>query len=95
MERGAVQMKQGAAQMRDEARKLRDPAYRAKVIAEAKANADAGKWKGANWSYKVPTDQELIDAIPKMEEGARNMDAGVDDMRRNAKTMREEAKRKD
>ena len=93
MERGAVQMKQGAAQMRDEARKLRDPAYRAKVIAEARANADAGKWKGANWSYKVPTDQELIDAIPKMEDGARKMDAGVDDMRRNAKKMREEAQR--
>ena len=82
MERGAVEMRRGAAQMREEARKLRDPAYRAEQIRKAAARGD-----------RVPTDQELIDAIPKMEEGARKMDSGVEEMRRGAQRMREQARR--
>ena len=91
MDRGAIEMRQGAARMREEARKLRDPAYRAQVIAEAKANR--GKWGNSNWNDKVPTDQELIDAIPKMDEGARKMDEGVEKMREGARKMRESAQR--
>ena len=91
MERGAVEMRKGAAKMREEAVKLRDPAYRAKVIAEARENAS--KRNGSGWNYKIPTDQELIDAIPKMEEGARKMDAGVESMREGARKMRESAER--
>ena len=90
MDRGAIEMRRGAAQMREEARNLRDPAYRAKVIAEARANQS--RW-GSKWGNKVPTDQELIDAIPKMEEGARKMDEGVDKMRQGAQRMRESARR--
>ena len=91
MDRGAIEMQRGAAQMREEARKLRDPAYRAKVIAEARENK--GNWGGMKWNNKVPTDQELIDAIPKMEDGARRMDEGVEQMRRGAARMRESARR--
>lgn len=81
MDQGAVQMRKGAATMREEARKLRDPAYRAKVIAE---NAARGQHT---------TDQELIDAIPKMEAGADEMEKGIDDMKRGAAKMREEARK--
>jgi hypothetical protein len=84
MERGAIAMREGAAKMREEARKLHDPAYRAEQIRKARARGD-----------DVPTDQELIDAIPKMEDGARKMDAGVDEMRRGAQRMREQARRQD
>lgn len=91
MDRGAIEMRRGAAQMRDEARKLRDPAYRAKVIADARANQ--GRWGGKNWNNKIPTDQELLDAIPKMEDGARKMDEGVEKMRQGAARMRESARR--
>ena len=83
MERGAIDMRKGAATMREEARKLRNPAYRAEQIRKAQARGD----------HHIPTDQELIDAIPKMEDGARKMDAGVDDMRRGAQKMREQARR--
>ena len=80
MERGAIDMRRGAAQMREEARRLRDPAYRAQQIARARERGD-----------HVPTDQELIDAIPKMEEGARRMDEGVEQMREGARKMRQQA----
>ena len=93
MDRGAIEMRRGAAQMREEARKLRDPAYRAKVIAEARENN--GRWGGTSWGNKVPTDQELIDAIPKMENGARKMDEGVEKMREGAERMRQSARRHD
>ena len=93
MDRGAIEMRRGAAQMREEARKLRDPAYRAKVIAEARENKS--RWGSTNWNNKVPTDQELIDAIPKMEDGARKMDDGVEKMRQGAAKMRESARRQD
>jgi beta-lactamase regulating signal transducer with metallopeptidase domain len=89
MERGALEMRRGAAQMRDEAHKLRDPAYRAKVIAEAEANKARGS--SGKWGNKVPTDQELIDAIPRMEDGARRMDEGVERMREGAAKMRRSA----
>ncbi len=79
--------------MREKARMLRDPAYRAKVIAEARENK--GRWGGMSWNNKVPTEQELIDAIPKMEEGARKMDEGVEKMRQGAAQMRESANRQD
>ena len=90
MDRGAIEMRRGAAQMREEARKLRDPAYRAKVIAEARENQS--RW-GNKWGNKIPTDQELVDAIPKMEDGARKMDEGVEKMRQGAAKMRESARR--
>lgn len=80
MERGAVEMREGAAKMREEARKLRDPAYRRKIMEEHRARGD-----------RVPTEQELIAAIPKMEEGAAKMDSGVDKMREGAAKMRRQA----
>ena len=83
MERGAIDMRKGAADMRREARRLRDPAYRAEQIRKAQARGDD----------HVPTDQELIDAIPKMERGAEKMDAGVEKMRDGAKRMREQARK--
>jgi beta-lactamase regulating signal transducer with metallopeptidase domain len=91
MERGAVEMRKGAAQMREEARKLRDPAYRQQVIADARS----GRWSrnGTHYGDHVQTEQELIDAIPKMEEGARKMDAGVEKMLAGARRMREQSQR--
>ena len=83
MERGAVGMREGAKEMREEARKLRDPAYRRKVQEEHRARGQ-----------KVPTDRELLDAIPKMEKGADRMEASIDDMRRGAAKMREEARKR-
>jgi beta-lactamase regulating signal transducer with metallopeptidase domain len=91
MERGAIEMQKGAAQMREEARKLRDPAYRQQVIADARSGRS--RWGGTSYGDKIPTDQELIDAIPKMEQGARKMDAGAVKMRQGAQRMREGAKK--
>jgi hypothetical protein len=91
MERGAIEMRKGAAQMREEARKLRDPAYRQQVIADARSGRS--HWGGTSYGDHVPTDQELIDAIPKMEEGARKMDAGVEKMLAGARRMREQSQR--
>ena len=88
MERAIPEMQSGAAQMREEARKLRDPAYRAKVIADARENQSR---LGGKWNNKIPTDQELIDAIPKLEQGADKMDAGVEKMREGAAKMRRSA----
>jgi hypothetical protein len=67
--------------MAQEAVKLRDPAYREKQIAE---NARRGE---------VTTHQELIDAIPKLEKGSRNMIQGAENMRRGAENMRRSAQR--
>ncbi len=72
MREGADQMVEGARTMREEARKLRDPAYRAEQIARAR---DRGQ---------TVTDQELLDAIPKMESGADRMEAGAARMREQA-----------
>jgi beta-lactamase regulating signal transducer with metallopeptidase domain len=81
MERGAIDMDRGAREMAQEAIKLRDPAYREKQIAE---NARRGD---------VTTHQELIDAIPKLEKGSRNMIQGAENMRRGAENMRRSAQR--
>jgi beta-lactamase regulating signal transducer with metallopeptidase domain len=96
MERAIPQMQSGAAQMRDEARKLRDPAYRQKVIAEARAN-QGRRINGKTIRYydHVPTDQELIDAIPKMLEGADSMEASIPQMRKGAEQMRRSAQEQD
>lgn len=77
MERGAEGMVRGARQMEEEAAKLRDPAYRERQIARA---AEDGR---------TVTHQELIDAIPKLEAGAKKMVEGAARMREGAKKMRE------
>lgn len=69
MRQGAEQMVDGARDMREEARKLRDPAYRARQIERARERG------------QTVTDQELLDAIPKMESGADQMEAGAARMR--------------
>lgn len=61
MRAGADQMDEGALNMREEARKLRDPAYRARQIERARERG------------QTVTDQELLDTIPRMEEGADRM----------------------
>ncbi|WP_332661048.1 M56 family metallopeptidase [Brevundimonas sp.] len=66
---GAEQMELGARNMRDEARKLRDPAYRAEQIERARERG------------QTVTDRELLDAIPRMEEGADRMIEGAARMR--------------
>jgi beta-lactamase regulating signal transducer with metallopeptidase domain len=76
MERGADGMVRGARQMEEEADRLRDPAYRARQIAREAARG------------RTVTDQELIDAIPKLREGARKMLAGAERMRESAGRMR-------
>jgi len=81
MERGADDMVRGSRDMADAAVKLRDPAYREKQIAEAARRG------------QTVTHQQLIDAIPKMEEGSRNMIRGAENMRRGAQNMRRQAQR--
>lgn len=70
MRAGADQMEVGARNMREEARKLRDPAYRAEQIERARERG------------QTVTDQQLLDAIPRMEEGADRMVEGAARMRR-------------
>jgi hypothetical protein len=65
--------------MAEAAVKLRDPAYREKQIAE---QARRGH---------VVTHQQLINAIPKMENGSRKMIEGAENMRRGAANMRRSA----
>ncbi|WP_332639540.1 M56 family metallopeptidase [Brevundimonas sp.] len=69
MRAGADEMEEGARTMREEARKLRDPAYRAEQIARARERG------------RTVTDQELLDAIPRMEAGADRMIEGAARMR--------------
>jgi beta-lactamase regulating signal transducer with metallopeptidase domain len=69
MRAGADQMEDGARTMREEARKLRDPAYRSEQIERARERG------------QTVTHQELLDAIPRMEEGADRMIAGAARMR--------------
>jgi beta-lactamase regulating signal transducer with metallopeptidase domain len=69
MRAGADEMEEGARTMREEARKLRDPAYRAEQIARARERG------------RTVTDQELLDAIPRMEAGADRMVEGAARMR--------------
>jgi hypothetical protein len=69
MRAGATRMEDGARTMREEARKLRDPAYRAEQIERARQRG------------QTVTHQELLDAIPRMEEGADQMIEGAARMR--------------
>ena len=69
MRAGADQMEAGAREMREEARRLRDPAYRAEQIERARERG------------RTVTDQQLLDAIPRMEAGAERMVAGAARMR--------------
>lgn len=69
MAAGADGMERGAREMREEANRLRDPAYRARQIAEQRERG------------QTVTDQELLDAIPKMLEGADRMEEGAARMR--------------
>jgi beta-lactamase regulating signal transducer with metallopeptidase domain len=79
MERGAENMKQGARNMAEEAVKLRNPAYREQQIAREALRG------------RTVTHQQLIDAIPQMEKGSRDMLKGAEDMRRGAEQMRRSA----
>lgn len=79
MEKGAEGMLRGARQMEEEAEKLRDPAYRARQIARAAAEG------------RTVTHQELIDAIPKLQAGARRMVEGAARMRAGADRMRRQS----
>jgi beta-lactamase regulating signal transducer with metallopeptidase domain len=76
MEKGAEGMVRGARQMEQEAVKLRDPAYREKQIAKAREDG------------RTLTHQELIDAIPKLQNGAKKMVEGAARMRESASRMR-------
>jgi beta-lactamase regulating signal transducer with metallopeptidase domain len=69
MRAGADDMEAGARNMREEARKLRDPAYRAEQIQRARERG------------RTVTDQQLLDAIPRMEDGADRMVEGAARMR--------------
>ncbi|KQY96514.1 M56 family metallopeptidase [Brevundimonas sp. Root1423] len=69
MRAGADEMESGARNMREEARKLRNPAYRAEQIERARERG------------QTVTDQQLLDAIPRMEEGADRMVEGAARMR--------------
>jgi beta-lactamase regulating signal transducer with metallopeptidase domain len=81
MENGAENMKQGARNMAEEAVKLRDPAYREQQIARQRLRG------------QTVTHQQLIDAIPQLERGSRDMLRGAEDMRRGAEQMRRSAER--
>jgi beta-lactamase regulating signal transducer with metallopeptidase domain len=76
MEKGAEGMVHGARKMEEEARKLQSRDYRAQQIARAAAEG------------RTLTHQELIDAIPKLRQGARKMIAGAEKMRASAARMR-------
>jgi hypothetical protein len=76
MEKGAESMKRGARHMAEEAVKLRDPVYREQQIARQAARGQR------------ITHQELVDAIPQLEKGSRDMIKGAEDMRRAAEQMR-------
>lgn len=73
MAAGADGMERGAREMREEAQRLRDPAYRARQIAEQRERGH------------TVTDQELLDAIPKMLAGADRMEEGAARMRDSAR----------
>ncbi|MBN8528377.1 MAG: M56 family metallopeptidase [Caulobacterales bacterium] len=72
MARGADEMVSGAREMRQEAQRLRDPAYRAQQIEIQRARG-----------HDV-TDQQLLDAIPKILNGADRMEQGAARMRESS-----------
>ena len=75
MERGAESMDRGARTMAEEARKLRSFSYRELQIAKAAERGD------------VLTHAELLDAIPELEKGSRELIEGAVRMRRDARRM--------
>ncbi|WP_106640776.1 M56 family metallopeptidase [Allosphingosinicella vermicomposti] len=77
MEQGARDLDNGARNLRREADRLRSASYREDHIAKARRDGH------------TVTHQELIDAIPKMREGAERMEDSADTMRRQARDMRE------
>lgn len=72
MARGADGMESRAREIRQEAQRLRDPAYRAQQIARQRAHG------------RDVTDQQLLDAIPKMLNGADRMEQGAARMRKSS-----------
>lgn len=76
MEEGARGMERGARKMDEEAERLRSPQYRAEQIARSARRGE------------TVTDQQLIDAIPKMHKGADKMRAAAARMRENGERMR-------
>lgn len=73
MARGADEMESGAREMRQEAQRLRDPAYRAQQIEQERRDG------------RTITDRQLLDAIPKMLNGADRMEEGAARMRESAR----------
>ena len=76
MEEGARGMERGARQLDEEAEKLRSPQYRAEQIARSAREG------------RTVTDQQLVDAIPKMHKGADKMRAAAARMRSEGERMR-------
>lgn len=76
MEEGARGLERGARNLDEEAEKLRSPQYRAEQIARSARRGE------------TVTDQQLIDAIPKMHKGADKMRAGAARMREQGERMR-------
>ncbi|QPQ54201.1 M56 family metallopeptidase [Allosphingosinicella flava] len=79
MEKAARDMENGARDMEREADRLRDARYREQQIAKAAAEG------------KTVTHQDLLNAIPKMKNGAQGMRKGARKMREGAQKMREGA----
>ena len=73
MARGADEMESGAREMRQEAQRLRDPAYRAQHIEQERRDG------------RTVTDRQLLDAIPKMLNGADRLEEGAARMRESAR----------
>lgn len=76
MAQGADGMVDGARHMDEEAQRLRNASYRDELIAKAARRGEA------------VTHQELIDAIPELQQGAKEMRKGAEEMRKSAKEMR-------
>ncbi|NCP11483.1 MAG: hypothetical protein GW859_05945 [Sphingomonadales bacterium] len=86
MESGADGMLRGADEMEAYAARLRDPAFRRSEVARINAE-EGGRWKRGK--REAVTEQELVDAIPKLEAGAVKMRKGAEKMRDGAARMRE------
>lgn len=85
MESGADAMLSGADEMEDYADKLGDSAFRRSEV-ERINREEGGRWKDGE--RQSITEQDLIDLIPKMREGAVGMREGAVKMRRSAAKMR-------
>lgn len=76
MDDAARDMEEGAKDLVKEAARLESHSYREKQIAKAVARGE------------TVTHEDLLNAIPKMRDGAKGMRKGAQDMRKNAARMR-------